>query len=131
MKLRVVYRGLWTLYAVCTDRGDCPLLEFLTQDDPSSHVARTKRQMLRRLEAVAQKGILQTTEISHQISEGIWQIEKGDLRILYFYDRDRVIVLSHGFVKKTRTTPESEVERAREIFRRYRAERDAIEILED
>ena len=75
MKLRVVCRGLWTLYAVCTDRGDCPLLEFLTKDDPSSHLAKTKRQMLRRLEAVAQRGILQTTEISHQISGGLWQIE--------------------------------------------------------
>lgn len=131
MKLRVVFRGLWTLYAVCTDRGDCPLLELLAGDDPSSHLAKTKRLMLRRLETVAQRGILQTTEISHQISGELWQIEKGDLRILYFYDKSRVIVLSHAFVKKTRTTPESEIERAREILRRYRAEKDTIEILED
>lgn len=131
MKLRVICRGRWTLYAVCTDRGNCPLLEFLAGDDPSSHLAKTKRQMLRRLEAIAERGILQTTEISHQISGGLWQIEKGDLRVLYFYDRDRVIILSHGFVKRTRTTPESEIERAREALRRYRAERGAIEIVED
>jgi len=39
MKLRVVFRGLWTLYAVCTDRGDCLLLDFLAAGDPSSHQA--------------------------------------------------------------------------------------------
>lgn len=131
MKLRVVCRGRWTLYAICTDRGDCPLLELLADDDPSSHLAKTKRQMLRRLEAVAQSGVIHSTEISHRISGDIWQIEKGDLRVLYFYDRGRAIVLSHMFIKKTRTTPETEIQRAREALRKYRAERDAIEIIED
>lgn len=68
MKLRVVCRGRWTLYAVCTDRGDCPLLELLADGDTSSHLAKTKRQMLRRLEAVAQIGVTHSTEISHRIS---------------------------------------------------------------
>jgi hypothetical protein len=95
MKIRVICQGLWTLYAICTDRGDCPLLEFLA-DGSSSHLAKTKRQMLRRLESIAQRGVIQVTEISHQIAEDIWQIEKGDIRILYFYDKGRAIILSHG-----------------------------------
>jgi phage-related protein len=131
MKLRLVYRDRWVLYAVCTDRGDCPLLEFLSSEDSSSHLAKTKRQMLRRLEAIARSGVPQSPEISHQISGDVWQIGKGDLRVLYFYDRNRIIILSHGFVKKSRKTPQSEIQRAQEALQRYRAERDRIEILED
>ncbi|HEX4964462.1 MAG TPA: type II toxin-antitoxin system RelE/ParE family toxin [Thermoanaerobaculia bacterium] len=130
MKVRVVSRGLWTLYAVCTDRGDCPLLEFLA-DTTSSHLAKTKRQMLRRLEMIAQTGVVRVTEISHQIAEDIWQIEKGDIRILYFYDKGRVILLSHGFVKETQKTRPAEIQRAQEALRRYRAERHELKIIED
>ncbi len=130
MKLRVVCKGLWTLYAVCTDRGDCPLLEFLA-DGASSHVAKTKWQMLRRLESISQRGVVQVTEISHQIAEDIWQIEKGDIRILYFYDKGRVIILTHGFVKKTQKTRQSEVQQAQDALRRYQAERNRLEIIED
>lgn len=131
MKLRLVYRDRWILYAVCTDRGDCPLLEFLSGGDPSGHLAKTKRQMLRRLEAISRTGMTQVTDISHQISGDIWQIEKGDIRILYFYDRERVIVLSHGFVKQSRKTRQGEIQRAQEALQRYKGERDRIQILED
>lgn len=130
MKLRVVCRGLWTLYAVCRDRGDCPLLEFLA-DGASSHLAKTKRQVLLRLESISQRGVVQVTEISHQIAEGIWQLEKGDIRILYFYDKGRVIILFHGFVKDTQKTRLSEIQRAQDALRRYQAERDRLEIIED
>jgi phage-related protein len=131
MKLRLVYRDRWTLYAVCTDRGDCPLLEFLSGAQDSSHLAKTKRQMLRRLEAIARAGMTQVTDISHQISGDLWQLEKGDIRILYFYDREKVIVLSHGFVKQSRKTRRSEIQRAEGALQRYRVERDKIQILED
>jgi phage-related protein len=130
MKLRVIFRGLWTLYAICTDRGDCPLLEFLA-DGASSHLAKTKRQMLRRLESIAQRGVFQVTEISHQIAEDIWQIEKGDIRIVYFYDKGRAIILSHGFVKQTQKTRPAEIQRAQNALRRFRVERDRLEIIED
>ena len=130
MKLRVICQGLWTLYAICTDRGDCPLLEFLA-DGTSSHLAKTKRQMLRRLESIAQRGVIQVTEISHQIAEDIWQIEKGDIRILYFYDKGRVIILSHGFVKQSQKTRPAEIQRAQNALRRFRVERDRVEIIED
>lgn len=130
MKLRVIVRGLWTLYAICTDRGDCPLLDFLT-DTTSSHLAKTKRLMLRRLESIAQRGVIQVTEISHQIAEDIWQLEKGDIRLLYFYDKGRAVIFSHGFVKQTQKTRQAEIERAQNALRRFRVERDRLEIIED
>lgn len=89
--------------------------------------------MLRRLEAMADHGPQYLPEISHQIEPDIWQTEQGRVRILWFYDRGRVIVCSHGFIKQTRKTPESERALARQIFREYRAAKatDDIQILEE
>lgn len=76
--------------------------------------------MLRRLEAIAEHGPQFLPEISHQIEPDLWQTEQGRIRILWFYDRDRVIVCSHGFIKRTRKTPEGEKALARQALREYR-----------
>lgn len=76
--------------------------------------------MLRRLEAIAEHGPQFLPEISHQIEPDLWQTEQGRVRILWFYDRDRVIVCSHGFIKRTRKTPENEKALARQALRDYR-----------
>ena len=47
--------------------------------------------MLRRLEAIADHGPQYLPEISHQIEPDIWQTEQGRLRVLWFYDRGRVV----------------------------------------
>lgn len=89
--------------------------------------------MLRRLEAIADHGPQYLPEISHQIEPDIWQTEQGRLRVLWFYDRGRVIVCTHGFVKKTQKTPESERALARQVLWEYRSAKagGTIQILEE
>jgi phage-related protein len=130
MRLKLVARALWTLYAVCSDRGECPLETFLAD---RSQLGKDKDRMLRRLEAIADHGPQYLPEISHQIEPDIWQTEQGRLRILWFYDRGRVIVCSHGFIKRTRKTPEGEKALARQVLWEYRAAKaaGAIRILEE
>src|SRR5579885_2566894 len=102
MKVRLVRRGRWALYAACTERGDCPLLDFLYSGvevtpeglRPKGPIANEKVRMLARLEAVAQNGPPRNTKICHQIEEGLWQIELGRVRVLWFYDAGRIILLS-------------------------------------
>lgn len=84
--------------------------------------------MLRRLEAMADHGPQYLPEISHQIEPDIWQTEQGRVRLLWFYDRGRVIICARGFIKKTRKTPESERAMARQMLREYRAAKAAGEI---
>jgi phage-related protein len=54
-------------------------------------------------------------------AEEIWEcrIQPGSnaYRIFCFFDGHSVIVLSHGFIKKTQKTPQREIERA-EAYRR-------------
>jgi phage-related protein len=116
--LKVIARSRWTLYAVCSARGTCPLEMFLADQE---QLGKDKDRMLRRLEAMAEHGPQYLPEISHQIEPDIWQTEQGRVRILWFYDRDRVIVCTHGFIKRTKKTPESERALARQTLREYRA----------
>jgi len=82
---------------------------------------------------MALSGPPRNTTISHQIEPEIWQIEEGRLRVLWFYDSGKLIIASHGFVKRTQKTPEGEKRMAREALRRYRAAklRGAIRMMED
>ena len=59
---------------------------------------------------------------SKHLSEGIFELRAqvgSDIsRVLYFFDVDQHIVLTNGFIKKTKKTPPQEIEKAK----RYRAD---------
>lgn len=48
-----------------------------------------------------------------------WHDRNRQYRIAYFSVRNRKFLLLHGFVKKTRTTPDRELEIARQRMRDY------------
>jgi phage-related protein len=128
--LKLIRGGTWRLYAICTTRGDCPLEEFLGS---RAELGKDKDRMLRRLEAIAEHGPEYLPDISHQIEPEIWQTEQGRIRVLWFYDRGRMIVVSHGFVKRTQKTPAREKQTALRMLAEYKAARaaNAVVILED
>jgi phage-related protein len=57
--------------------------------------------------------------LSKHLTDGIFEMrvsfENRIARTMYFYQVERKIIFSHGFVKKTQKTPLSEIERAKEI----------------
>jgi len=135
MKLRRVRRGNWgVIYAACTNRGDCQLLEFLAVtgsgndqgDDQLSKkknadpIAKSKVRILTLFNWVAENGPPRNTEISHLIGDKIWQFSQGRIRVPWFYGERRELILSHGFLKTTEKTPTAEVEKAAETLRSYR-----------
>jgi phage-related protein len=117
MKLKTVLAGDWQVLAVCTERGDCPLLDFLAGLE--GRLARDGWRMLKLLDRVAAQGPPRNTEISHQLASGIWEFIQGRLRVLWFYDDGKLVICSHGFLKKRQKTPAGEIERARENQRLY------------
>lgn len=119
MRLQRVRGGEWQVLAVCTDRGDCPLLEFLTGLEGG--LVKDGRRTLKLLDRVALHGPARSTDISHQLGPGLWEFSQGRIRIFWFYDEGRLVVCSQGFVKKRQKIPASEIERAQEYQRRYLA----------
>jgi phage-related protein len=110
MRLRLVRDGKWRIVAICRERGECPLLDFL--DGLPSNLEKDGRRMQALFTRIAAHGPPRSVELSHQIAPGLWQLSRGRLRVPWFYDEDRTIVLTHGFVKRYRTTPPAEIERA-------------------
>lgn len=123
MKLQVVCDGEWTVLAVCTERGDCDLLEFL--DGLVGNLARDGDRLLRLLQRVAEEGVPRNAEISHKLAGDVWEFVQGDLRLLYFRDRDRVVVCSNALVKRGRKVPKGDIDQAQARCSRYRAAREA------
>lgn len=117
------------------------MLEFLYEGSvptpfglqPRGPVASQKVRMLARLATMAEAGPPRNVKISHQIEADLWQIESGRIRILWFYDEGRVVVLSHGFIKQTAKAPEAEKNLARDALKRYREAKGQkrLRILED
>jgi phage-related protein len=126
MQLERIRAGAWTVLAVCTERGDCPLLDFLA--GLGGNLAKDGRRMAALLDRVAAEGPPRNVEVSHQLAEGIWEFIQGRLRVLWFYDEGRLVIASHGFVKKTRKAPASEIGRAVECRETYFRDRRRADI---
>lgn len=62
-----------------------------------------------------------TTDWFHEVSrsEGIWQFCKGRLRVFCFVDGGRLLILTHGALKKTQKASVEEVNRAIAARDRY------------
>ena len=123
MKLRRVRRGQWDVLAMCGPRGECPLLDFLGSLE--SHMEGDGRAMLRLLGYAAEQGPPRSVEASHKIDGEIWEFIAGRLRVLWFYDQGKLIICSHGFLKRTRKTPFGEIERAQAAFDAYQRAKKA------
>jgi phage-related protein len=88
--------------------------------------------MLRLLSFVAEQGPPHNVEVSHKIVGDIWELIAGRLRVLWFYDQGRVIVCSHGFIKRTRKIPTGEMDKAQAAFEAYQsAKRSGLLKVED
>lgn len=117
MHLQWIRRNKWRVLATCTERGGCPLLEFLAGLE--GNLAKDRRRMLKLLERISHQGPPRNTEISRSLTPAIWELRQGRLRVLWFYDLDRLIVVSHGFVKKSQKTPAKQIRQAERSRQQY------------
>jgi phage-related protein len=131
MKLLLVSSSSYRVFAACSDSGRCPLLRFIEElEGPAGKDSVRMLAMLRRISLV---GLPARHEVNHRVAEGIGQLRQGRIRVLHFTERDRVVICSHGFVKRAQKTPAGEVARAVEARARYRAgvASGAVEIIRE
>jgi phage-related protein len=57
-------------------------------------------------------------------SEGIYEFKSYQVRIFCAFEKGRIIILTHGFAKKSGKTPRHEIERATRLLAEYRALRE-------
>lgn len=105
MRLVLIGKGTWTVYAVCTDETTCPLLDFIEELD-SKRSAKVLSD-LREYVPTTQPSDWTRTDFSwplrgnNSILEFRWPTKGGGTpRVFWFYDKGRIIVCTSGFNKK-------------------------------
>ena len=100
-----------------TAEGKCPVQDFL--DSLPGKVAQKVAWVLSLLEDLQ---VVPSTYFKKLVgTEEIWecriQFASNAYRIFCFFEGNSVVILTHGFVKKTQKTPNQEIEKA-EAYRR-------------
>lgn len=92
--------------------GKCPVQELLDSLEPKL-LAKT----LRTIDLLEMNGPILRESYSKQLKDGIFELrtKKGTdiTRVLYFFFVGKKVILTNGFVKKTKKTPKLELERAK------------------
>ena len=69
-------------------------------------------------------GIPPKENLSKHLDDGIFELrvsfENRIARSFYFYEAERQIIFTHGFVKRTQKTPKGEIARAQSIRKQWR-----------
>ena len=99
-------------------KGECPIEEFL-----NSLNKKMRAKVIGMIEILEEKGNMLREPYSKSLGDGIFELRckfGSDItRVLYFFVYERKIVLTNGFVKKTRKTPEEQIQIAKARHRDF------------
>ena len=94
------------------ENGSKPVATFIRSLD-----LKMKAKVVANLHILEEYGNMAREPLSKEIDDGIFKIRtiEGNniVRILYFFDKERVIIATNGFVKKKQKTPKSEIDLAK------------------
>ena len=92
--------------------GRKPLGEFIKSLD-----IKMKAKVVSNLNLLEEYGNLAREPLSKELEDGIFELRSivgtDIVRILYFFDKGRIIIATNGFIKKKQKTPRSEIELAK------------------
>ena len=102
-----------------------PMIEFL-----DALTVRERAKVLAYIEKLVElksKGIAPKENLSKHLEDGIFElrvsIETRISRSFYFYEAERKLIFTHGFIKKTQKTPGSQIIKAKSIRTAWRGEK--------
>ena len=102
---------MWEIIYYETEKGNCPVYEFIN-DLP----VKMRAKAFKELELLESLGIQIKMPYSRPMRDGLHElrIQAGSdiSRIFYFFYIGRRIILTNGFIKKSLTTPQREIDKA-------------------
>ena len=104
--------------------GTKPLATFI-----KSLETKLRAKVVANLNLLEEYGNMAREPLSKPLSDGIFEVRtimgNNIVRVLYFFDEEKVIIATNGFVKKQQKTPQSEIDLAKsrreDYFRRKEA----------
>lgn len=120
MKLKVLIAGKWRILSPCLKNGSSETEDFL--DGLSSNFQANIAGIVAMIEAHSKYGPDHfNTSQAHYVDqkEQIYEYIKGRLRLFWFEDDDKVVICTHGIIKKDQKTPKRDIERAKKTKAAY------------
>ncbi len=116
MKLHLLMEGpAFTLYAIRMGDDVVDYLEELESRNAQAHA-----QIVRRLEQLAERGPSRKKDEFNLLGDGLYEVKaRSGPRIIFFYDRNQIVICSSAFDKGGRKTPKKELRTARDRRREY------------
>jgi phage-related protein len=117
---------------ILADGSNCPAEDFLdTSADlqPDEFAKLTKL-----LDHTCDHGIPKNKQKVNTLGDGLFEFKTiGGLRLIWFWDANRIILCTHGFLKKRQTTPPAELVTAAKWKKAYESARKAnqLKFIED
>jgi hypothetical protein len=99
MSTREILKGPRFEIRAWVEGGECPVVEFLEElkADPKSDYERLMYLLMR----TANEGVLRNTQQIRPLHKDIYEFKGAKTsRILFFYDKGKLIICSHGFSGK-------------------------------
>jgi len=100
-----------------TADGKCPVEEFIDALD-----FRQAQKVVWTLQVVKDFEIVPKQYFKKiDSSDNLWEVRAGkQIRLLCFWDKENLIILTHGFIKKTMKIPKKELETAKKRMLDYK-----------
>lgn len=114
----IIYLGSrFDIYAI-TVQGECPVKKFI---DNLEHKDQVK--IIQLLKVTADNGTRSNPEKFKKLEKDIWEFKSHQVRLPCFFEKDKIIVITHGFKKTTNKIPKTQMERAIKLRNDYLSER--------
>lgn len=113
MQLKVLIAGKWRITSPMARCGSSEVEAFF--DELAADYQSNVSALLAMMEAHSNLGSEQFNHSqSHYVDqkEKIYEYIKGRLRVFWYEDDDRVVICTHGIIKKSQKTPKREIDKA-------------------
>ena len=108
----IVYEGKqFTIWAI-TINGKCIVRDFI-----DGLVESEKKKVITLLQRAGDYGPPSNKEKFNHLGNGIFEFKSYQVRIFCALERGKLILLTHGFIKKGRKTPKRQIEKAERLLK--------------
>jgi phage-related protein len=117
-------QGMWELESYEKADGNCPLNDFLVDPKKKNDLPFIEKAFERLEKYGNQLGYPHTSPLGDDLFELRGSTKRGIFRFPFFFDKGKIIIITHGFQRKQQKTPRSEINLARKYMNDYFLRKD-------
>jgi len=118
IEITTIYRGRQFNVCALVVEKHCLAQEFVDELQELD-----QKKIFALLKYAGDNGPPRNLEKFRKLENDIWEFKSFRVRLLCFFDKKQLIILTHGFMKKSRKTPPAEIDKAKRLKKEYFLER--------